>query len=673
LRKVITAGLVVALAAGLVVSIQGPSGAAVLGFTVDTTSDAKDKSPGDGRCETSSGTCSLRAAIQEMDKLGQSTNNITLPSGTYTLSIGGTSEEWAAKGDLDIRVNMKIVGTVGSTTVKGGSGFGDRLFDVPQGTKPNVTLNGVILKAGAASSEGRGGGFRYRGTGSFDAINVTFSANSAGKSGGGYYQNSGSLTMNLITFDGNTAGTNGGGMDVEGSTVTANFTHLTFTDNTADRGGGLAAFLDSGATGSIPKLDNGVFTGNATTSGGSGGGLSIARTTLRSNTITGNTAGYGGGVELVGSTIPNDVGGWMDILDNTATISGGGVYTSSCGSSCGSLLHVVIEGNTAKKDGSGMYVQDGLTLEKVTINANTTQGQGSYGGAVYHTGSRGLLLMTNVTIGENTNGPVAGGIAVAASTVDQFLNITVADNSGGTANGIAVVGSGVAPQVRNTLLSSGGTNCNKALASLGHNLDSGNSCGLTKSGDLVNTDAMLHELEDNGGGTHTMRPKNLSPIRDVGDRSICPATDQRSVRRPYDFDGNGTATCDIGAYEDGPGAINSNVGFESAVASVSGSTATYTLTLKNTGAFDSLNSIATDLLPSTLSFSSCSATKGGVCSHSGNTVTVTYSSVELGSAPVVTIKAVIQSSSKIVNTTTVWSDNPDWYPVDNTASMTIQG
>jgi CSLREA domain-containing protein len=185
LRRVITAVMVVALAAGLVVSIQGASGAAALGFTVDSTSDAKDKNAGDGKCETSSGACSLRAAIQEMDKLGHSVNNITLPSGTYTLTLGGTKEEWAAKGDLDIRVNMKILGTVGSTTIKGGSGFGDRLFDVPEGTKPNVTLNGVTLKAGAASSEGRGGGFRYRGTGSFDAINVTFGGNSAGKSGGG--------------------------------------------------------------------------------------------------------------------------------------------------------------------------------------------------------------------------------------------------------------------------------------------------------------------------------------------------------------------------------------------------------------------------------------------------------------------------------------------------------
>ena len=84
-------------------------------------------------------------------------------------------------------------------------------------------------------------------------------------------------------------------------------------------------------------------------------------------------------------------------------------------------------------------------------------------------------------------------------------------------------------------------------------------------------------------------------------------------------------------------------------------------------------SLAPDVLPSSVSYSSCSATLGGICSHTGNTVTVTYASVALGSSPVVTIKAAIQSSSKIVDTATVWSENPDWYPVDNTGVMTIQG
>src|SRR5438477_8142478 len=139
-RFLLRAVVVGSLATGSFV-VTAPAHAAVLGFTVSTTTDAPDATPGDGKCATSSGACSLRAAIQEMDAMGQGVNNLTLPSGTYTLTVTGADEDNAARGDLDIRVPMKILGTVGSTTVKGGSSFGDRVFDIPVGTSGLVQVN----------------------------------------------------------------------------------------------------------------------------------------------------------------------------------------------------------------------------------------------------------------------------------------------------------------------------------------------------------------------------------------------------------------------------------------------------------------------------------------------------------------------------------------------------
>lgn len=595
--------------------------------------------------------------------------------GTTTLSIAGAGEDSAATGDLDLRVNVTIQGTLGSSIVAGGTGFGDRIFDIPSGLSVNVTLKALTVQGGTAFGSENGGGVRNRSAGLLSLVQADFTNNTSARgSGGGLSQTAGTLFATTINFTGNSAGSNGGGADLEGSVVTTMATHLTFTSNTALQGGGLAAFVAAGATGSMPMLNSSTFSGNATTSGGYGGGLAIARTTAVQIDVLGNTASNGGGVELVGSTVPSVLSGRIVIRDNTASINGGGIYSKNCGS-C-SLLHVVLENNEATKDGSALYPFGGLTIEKTTMNANHTGGLGRYGGAVLHTGTAagGPLILTNLTIGENTSSPVGGAVVVTSKATDLFSNVTIGNNTGGTANGIAVPAPGKPPQLRNTVVSSAGTNCSRPLLSLGHNLESGNTCGFNKTGDLINADPLLFPLADNGGGTHTMKPQGTSPVMDAGDTAVCPIYDQRSARRPYDWDGNGTATCDIGAYEQGGlmAALNSDVGFSSITVSVSGSIVTYTLGLKNVGAGSGLNTMMADNLPASLSFVSCTVTVPGACGGIGNNRTVKFDEVKVGDTPTITIVANILGTGTIVNSVSVWSDNADWFPTDNTGSATIQ-
>jgi CSLREA domain-containing protein/uncharacterized repeat protein (TIGR01451 family) len=666
--------LMLTLMVGLVF-LSTPARASVLGSTVNTTSDAPDANLGDGKCGTSvAGQCSLRAAIQQANFNGSAVNTINIPSGTYYLNIAGSGEDSAASGDLDLRVNTKLMGSATAPTiVLGDAGFGDRIFDVPAGTAPNVEFHELTISGGSAPGSEDGGGFRYQGTGNLKIIDTAFDGNIAGGSGGGLYQGSGTADLSITTFNNNQAALRGGGMDMEGSVVTTNSNHLTWTNNTALQGGGLAAFVAAGATGSIPFLDMSSAIANHTTAGGAGGGMAVSRIWMTHIDLMDNTATFGGGIELVGTSKPSTLTGRIVISGNSATDFGGGLYTTACNISCGSLLHVVLEGNSAGKEGSGMYVKNGLTVEKSTVNANTTGGQGVYGGAVYHAGTAtGPLILTNMTVGENVNGPVAGGIMLGSSARDVFNSVTIGNNTGGTANGIAVTATGKLPQIHNSIVSGTGTMCNRKLMSLGYNLDRGATCGFTKIGDMRNKDPLLAPLADNGGGTHTMRIPGGSPAIDKGDPNICPIYDQRSGRRPWDQDGNGTVICDIGAFELGPTSLNVDVGFIGVTSSVVGVTVTYTLDLHNVGAWESKDTLLTDILPSSLALESCDSTVRGECGGSGNTVTVTFGSIALTETPRVTIIATIIGSGKIDTPLSVWSENTDWYPTDNNALASIQ-
>jgi hypothetical protein len=86
-----------------------------------------------------------------------------------------------------------------------------------------------------------------------------------------------------------------------------------------------------------------------------------------------------------------------------------------------------------------------------------------------------------------------------------------------------------------------GKNCFGKITSQGHNIEDGDSCGLTGPGDKKSTAIALGPLAFNGGPTRTHAIFESGPAFDAG--FGCPSTDQRGVARP-----TGTG-CDIGAYE----------------------------------------------------------------------------------------------------------------------------
>ncbi len=80
---------------------------------------------------------------------------------------------------------------------------------------------------------------------------------------------------------------------------------------------------------------------------------------------------------------------------------------------------------------------------------------------------------------------------------------------------------------------------------LGHNLDTDNTCNLTHPTDLPGVDPLVGPLHDNGGPTLTHALLPGSPAIDSGENRGWPRTDQRGLLRPQG------AASDIGAYEFG--------------------------------------------------------------------------------------------------------------------------
>ena len=264
-------------------------------FVVDSTVDAVDATPGNGVCATSGAICTLRAAIQESNALAGA-DTVTVPAGTYTLTIAGTSEDAAATGDLDITENLTLNGAGASTTIVDGNSL-DRVFEILGVT---ASISGITIRNGNATVDG--GGIDNGGTAIL--AEVTVSGNTAISGGGIANEPGASLTISDSTLSGNTASNRGGAIRDRGTAV---LTNVTISGNNAGvNGGGI------------------IFTNG---------------TTLLNVTITGNTASNGGGVYKLGgnkglSTAKNTIiaanPGGGDCFNNFTSLGNNLDSDSSC-------------------------------------------------------------------------------------------------------------------------------------------------------------------------------------------------------------------------------------------------------------------------------------------------------------------------------------------------------
>jgi hypothetical protein len=453
-------------------------------------------------------------------------------------SVGDTIS--AAAGtyveNLTISKNLTLKGeNMGSTILDGNAA--DRVLYVQFNT--TVSLSELTIQNGATTGDG-GAGIFNNGALTLDHVMVSNNHAAGGMTvydSGGGITNNGTLTL-TSSFVSNNSAENWGGALYNKPGTTATIIDTTIANNqAAEAGGGVYNAAD--LTFTHVEID-------ANISSNLGGGVQNAGAScdLTDVSFAGNTAVNGGGLY----NIQSDVALTRAIFSgNTCSGAGGAMWNDE---STTALKDVTFIGNLGTNGGGAIFNQNtsNLTLSNVTFDGNATN---VFGGAILTQES--VVDLTNVTFSNNhARMFYGGGLSVFAGSTVNLMNVTFSGNSASAGAALHTGGSPATVNLTNTIVanSSSGGNCSGTFVSLGHNLDSDNTCGFSVAlKDQIGVDPLLSQLADNGGFTRTMALAKKSPAIDKGADNGCPSKDQRGKSRPIDGDKMGAATCDIGAFE----------------------------------------------------------------------------------------------------------------------------
>ena len=512
-------------------------------YVVNDSRDAAQASAGTS-CASTLGTCTLRAAVQAAD---QSSSNVrvTVPAGTYSLSIAEGSVDDASGGDLHLSGSVTLVGAGQQATIIQNTSYpADRIFNVESGA--TVTISGLTVQNGT-SLTGYGGGIVNAGNLTLNGLTV--SGNAADAGGGGVSNLSGSLTLSGVAVSQNSA-PEGGGISLDGVGGTLNVTGSRITSNLANSrtlssfGGGIAV----NSSGAAVTIDHSAVSGNTSLGGlgtGAGGGIAISSTndtvTLTNDSITSNSVSGG----------------------SQGAADGGGIVNEGGGGTSLTLTNSTVSGNAAS--GTGTYARGGglssstsgslITVSGSTISSNLLSSDSifSRGAGIDLSGADSASISNSTISGNSATGPtgvttVGGGLAVGGRSAGHLDFSTVDGNAASTGSGLFNTPNSALTSSNTVIAGDPSGNCSGLITDQGYNLDSGFSCGLTGTGDISGSDAGLNSLSNNGGPTMTEAPATGSPLIDAANPSCPPpGTDQRGAARPYPAGGR----CDMGSVEFG--------------------------------------------------------------------------------------------------------------------------
>lgn len=388
-----------------------------------------------------SGTITIKDTEINNNKANDETNDIYTKGGGIFVKSGTVS---IANSTINENVAM----------IRGGGIYVNADADV---TVTDSEISGNMLLANNASS---GGGGIYLNKGTLTLENVAVTNNGALKAeqgligvyanageGGGIHANGGIFNVTGGAITGNKASAEGGGIYIT-SPCTAKITDVEISDNASDGyfGGGIYAYH------STVTIVGGEVRGNKVTGSGAynagGGGIYIQQGTaeITDVVVSGNEAyctnqnSGGGGIYIRDASVAIKGG---QVIGNTATLNhtsaaGGGGICIHNNTTTSNKYQVTIDGTeisgnkvvtpSQTGNGGGIYAYipyNTMTVSDAVIDGNTAEKDG---GGVY-LASSGTFNMADSEITNNTAGNDGGGIYTLRLSTVYTNNVTFAENT----------------------------------------------------------------------------------------------------------------------------------------------------------------------------------------------------------------------------------------------------
>jgi CSLREA domain-containing protein len=394
---------VLALLAFLVVTPAPPVLAAT--FTVNSTDDDPDASPGNGVCQTAGGQCTLRAAIQEV-------NALTPGPHTIAFNIPTASPGYNSSGYWVIRPASALPAiTAGNVTIDGRT----QPAGNPGWTHPRIVLDGSLITGGA------------------NGLTITSSGNTIRR-----------LTIqNFVTSSFDLTGITGSGIFIRDPGATNNRVHGCYLGTTPD---GSSAARNHFAGVQIRNAGNNII-GNPTA--GAGPDIDTAGDNALGNLIAGNgqtlltaanvyltasTYDDGRGNVIRGNLIGTNLAGTAKIAGDTGnqrygvllyqylddTIIDANVISGHDATSSSSPYGIYVYGESLSSSPTDTVITGnviGMTKGGTSTN-RVPNGVGIYIGGASNTLIGGATLTSrNVIAGNGTTSPNGHGIQLTSSRV----------------------------------------------------------------------------------------------------------------------------------------------------------------------------------------------------------------------------------------------------------------